>query len=469
MKKITAAVLSIVLVAAALLPSALAGGGGIVNDQVNINAIMARKMLEEQVRQRVARVQGGLYNSQNNYYAESAVNADGWADLIINDPAPGAYSCYVFGQEYSEQLGRYITRLEGHSEVVIGKGENIVTPELTLSEWQDVVVKLPARYTGSEENFSAEFMVGGQRYGTFFYLSADKQYLVGMISVNATSDISLIFNGRKYAIPLEIVIGSIGWNKPMLFDTFISETLTTLAIRASVMEDYIVVPTEVATIKAAMEFAQAGQTVLVKPGFYGDNFMMKAGVRLMGNPSRPEGVVIESNQPWTVKTYGVGKYEIVGVTIKNIYGGDERSWSTGAVVFDAGSDVRMRHSIVESTGVGNGIVTNYTSLQLTNITFKGSGANTALQRYNNNFNESLENLLFYNWAKSAVQSNGQATVKNSLFWQAPEVVSESNVSGDPQFLKYNSGLRPSINSPAVQQIMKQSGNYPGALSPQIQY
>jgi len=67
-----------------------------------------------------------------------------------------------------------------------------------------------------------------------------------------------------------------------------------------------------------------------------------------------------------------------------------------------------------------------------------------------------------------MQTNGQASIKNSLFWQAPMVNGDgSNVTGDPQFLsKYSSGLQPSTESPAIQQIIKQSGNYPGALSPQ---
>jgi len=446
------------------------GGGGLMPPT---NSYLTRLAVEQQLRQQVFRVSVNIWNNENSYRAESSVAPDGWAELKIDNPKPGAYSMYI-GQEVLRDNGNTFTAFEDRSEIVIKNGGNIFSREnmLTLVREIPIKIELPEEYNrgdNPDELRPTATLQDGSVFGCGWGAGGENAKEATIwIPVDATK-VSINFRGKQYTISAPFFLGAMGSGNILPLNAFPTVTLTSVTIRASIMENYLLVPTDgFKTIQSAIDYAQSGQTIVVKNGVYNEQLKLKDGVPIIGDPTCPQCVMVTSNESHTVKAEIGGEYSLSGLTIKNGYIG-EKYYSTAAVVTDLGPSLKMNHCIVETTGTADPIATNYSKLELTNVTIKGSGSGViGVNLYHNGPNDIFKNLLFYNLGSAMRQNNeainGKIKVTNSLFWQTTteNIKSDSsNVSGDPQlYWDY-----PNLNAPAVQAIMALDGNYPGALRP----
>jgi len=426
-----------------------------------------RLIVEQQLRQQVVQVAVSIWNSENDYSASSSVGPDGWVELKIDNPRPGAYLMFV-----SEQIiknGQIYSVFEHRSEIVIKDGENTFSPKLTLVRFLPVTFTLPEDWVLQNEfNIQAILTDGsvsdqGPSWST---IEDQRKTLIAFVPIDA-AQVTIDFGGKRYTADASFLLGGMATDEPMPLIAFPSRDLPKLTINASLRENYLIAGVDYGTIQATINAANSGQTVMIKQGSYNERITLKAGVPVIGDTACPQCVIIGSDEAQTVTADGPGDYSISGVMIRNGYSG-QKYWSTAAVMTDRGAHVEMDHCIVEATGTADPIANNYSALRFTNLTIKGSGSGVVgINLYNNNGpTDVFKNLLFYNLGSAMRQTNTSVpiVVTNSLFWQASiENIKQdpSNTFGDPQF----NWDYPNLNAPDVQAIMAIDGNYPGALRP----
>jgi len=160
-------------------------------------------------------------------------------------------------------------------------------------------------------------------------------------------------------------------------------------------QNTLVVPTQYATIAAAMDAATAGQTVYVRPGTYNEYVSMKSGVKLIASRSDSttiSGAVTFNNisnaevSGFTITDYvAVNVYNSTGITIRN---GRLTGANWGTTINYANPTVRNNEilsntiGIYLSTGTGTGVVAQNNRIQNNGKGFYVRSTPTLQNRHN---------------------------------------------------------------------------------------
>lgn len=451
------------------------GGGGGYSSGITLQQ---REQIETQLWNRISEIQISAWNQDASYFAACAPGSSGCSSAI-NNPEPGAYSVWVSARVYDYDTATDIYPFSGNNQTVVRAGENFTSVKVSLREWQFVKIALPETVSSDEIRPRIEYQYNGYANDSGVGITDDGQIAWTHVPLSGTN-FSLSINGKSYPIPAEKIFGAIANSEPVV--------LVQLYVSVERLERYVRVPSEFPSIQAAVNFVPGGSTILIEPGVYEESISIdlpdKGEITLLGSPTYPRDVVIRSSAPQTLWIEGgAAKINLIGLSVQNDFPGRSSGakwWSDAAVTFDLGIIATLDHVVLESTGSGNVIAANYSTLKMTNTTLVGNYSNTGIVMFNNVADDdpadelwqnSFQYLIFYALGKAADIERGAARVYNSIYYQtkaSDTYFSETNMWGDPEFLgayDWNRYL-PSSESVVIREVIKRGdGNYPGALMP----
>lgn len=488
MEKITRIFLAVVIVLIVSFvvnpnPVVMAGGGG--GDSGGIGGgyssgitLQQREQIEQQLWNRVYEILISAWNQDYAYFTSCAPGGSGCSSEI-NNPKPGAYNVWVDARVYDYDVMVDIFPFNGNAQTVIRVGENFAAVKLTLREWQFVKIALPTAVS-TDDTVRLRFQNDGYENEINVGITDDGRIVWAHVPLGGTN-FSLVVNDKTFQIQNDNVFTAIANSEPI--------SLVNLYVSVERLERYVRVPSEFSSIQAAINFVPGGSTIVIEPGVYEERIMIdlpdQGEITLLGSPSSPRDVVIRSSAPQTLWVEGgTAKINLIGLTIQNDFLGrpnGEKWYSDAAVTFDLGVIGTIDHVVIESTGSGNVIVANYSTLKMTNVTLAGNYSNNGIVMYNNTTDATpderwrnvFDYLIFYSLNQATDIQHGWARVNNSVYFLVKDTSDtnpyvSTNVWGNPDFLGYYDWNRylPSYDSVVIKEAIKKgNGNYPGALMP----
>jgi len=127
-------------------------------------------------------------------------------------------------------------------------------------------------------------------------------------------------------------------------------------------------PADFNNIQAAIDDANAGDTIVVAEGTYYENIRMKDGITLQG--SDPHGTIIDGGENGHVVVFNLASGTISGFTITN--SGQSPLYSAG--VFTSQCNVRIENNIITNNNIGITLSSNSNGIIVDNKVVNNSGS-----------------------------------------------------------------------------------------------
>ena len=204
---------------------------------------------------------------------------------------------------------------------------------------------------------------------------------------------------------------------------------SSLRVSSEAEGDYI-------SIQAAIDAAEAGDTIFVSPGTYAENLKVNKQVRIWSDSGKPEGTVIRATDPTkSTVEISVDKVSFSGFRVEGSKKAGILLTGVKSCYINNNRIKGAEYGILLNSSEKNIISNNLITLNEKGIRLENSNSNDILDNiiaYNYgpgiSLQESIKNLIYNNFLKNT-ENVEEKTVNADNIWQSPLVTKKNIVRG----------------------------------------